>query len=184
MADQQQLLRVGKVSSFNYEDGTARVTYEDKAGETTPELPFLAWEYWMPKIGDQVLVGHLSSGSSRAVILGPFWYDGHRPYNGREGLYRQEYTNTIGGDAEEYDGKAASLTITAGGCTIVLKDGHVTVTAPAGVDVITAAGVDVTAPAGLTASANVAAAGDVTAGAVSLQGHTHTGVHGETSSAH
>lgn len=168
MADKQQLLRVGKISSFNCKDGTARVTYEDKSGETTPELPFLAWEYWMPKIGDQVLVGHLSNGSSRAVILGPFWYDGHRPHNGRDGLYRQEYTNTIGGDAEEYDEKTASLTIKAGGCTIVLQRGHVTVTAPAGVSV----------------SANVDAAGDVTAGMVSLQNHIHTSVHGETSSAH
>ena len=91
MAD-HQLLRVGKISSVNYPYGTARVTYEDKGGSTTSEIPFLAWEYWMPKIGEQVLVGHLSSGSSHAVILGPFWCDKHRPIEGREGVYRKEYT--------------------------------------------------------------------------------------------
>ncbi len=162
----KQLLRVGRISSFNYPDGTARVTYGDKDGETTPELPFLAWEYWMPKIGDQVLVGHLSNGTSRAVILGPIWYEGHRPYNGREGLYRQEYTNTIGGDAAEYDGKTAALTIKAGGCTIVLKDGQVSVEAPAGV----------------TVSTTVTAATEVTAAGISLTKHTHTGDSGGSTS--
>lgn len=161
MTDKQQILRVGKISSFNYPNGTARVTYEDKDGSTTPEIPFLAWEYWMPKIGDQVLVGHLSNGSSHAVILGPFWYDGHRPHNGREGLYRKEYTNEIGQDAAEYDAKAASLTIQAGGCTIKLQGGKITIVAPNG----------------------VYASNDVFAGEISLQKHTHTGVHGETGSA-
>lgn len=163
--DKQQL-RIGRISSFNYPDGTARVTYADKDGSTTPEIPFLAWEYWMPKIGDQVLVGHLSNGTSRAVILGPLWYDGHRPHNGREGLYRQEYTNTIGGDAVEYDEKAASLTIKAGGVTIVLKGGKVTIDAPAGVEV----------------STTVTAATEVTAGSIKLTQHTHTGDSGGTTS--
>lgn len=81
--DKQQLLRIGRISSYNFPDGTARVTYDDKDGSTTPEIPFLAWEHWRPKIGDQVLVGHLSNGTSRAIILGPFWYEGHRPHGGR-----------------------------------------------------------------------------------------------------
>lgn len=52
--DKQQLLRIGRISSYNFPDGTARVTYDDKDGSTTPEIPFLAWEHWRPKIGDQV----------------------------------------------------------------------------------------------------------------------------------
>lgn len=166
--DKQQLLRIGRISSYNFPDGTARVTYDDKDGSTTPEIPFLAWEHWRPKIGDQVLVGHLSNGTSRAIILGPFWYEGHRPHGGREGLYRQEYTSTLGGDAAEYDEKTASLTIQAGGCTITLVGGKVTVDAPSGVEVTT----------------TVTAATEVTAGAIKLTQHTHTGVHGETSKPH
>ena len=50
MAD-SNILRIGKISSINYPEGTARISYEDKDGSTTSELPFLAWEYWMPKIG-------------------------------------------------------------------------------------------------------------------------------------
>ena len=174
MADKQQLLRVGKISSVNYENGTARVTYEDRGGETTPELPFLALEYWMPKIEDQVLVGHLSNGSSRAVILGPFWYEGHRPHQGREGLYRKEYTNEIGKDAAEYDKKANSLTIKAAGCTVTLQDGKITIVAPKGIR----------AMADLTIAGEETVSGDVVAGGISLYRHTHTGVHGETSGPH
>lgn len=162
MADERQLLRVGKISSINYENGAARVTYEDKNGETTPELPFLAWEYWTPKIGDQVLVGHLSNGSGWAVILGPFWYDGFRPYQGREGLFRQEFTNDIGGDAEEYDKKKNSYTVQACGCTIVLQNGRATVTAPAGVNVngdVTISG-SVTVSGTATAAAHLIGGGD------------------------
>lgn len=39
---QTQYLRIGKISSFNYPKGTARVTYEDKDGSTTAEFPFLS----------------------------------------------------------------------------------------------------------------------------------------------
>lgn len=37
---------------------------------------------------------------------------------------------------------------------------------------------------GATVDGNVKVTGDVTAGGISVQDHTHTGVHGETSSAH
>lgn len=85
-----QVLRIGKISSINYANGTARVTYEDRGGNTTGELPFLAWTYWMPKIEDRVLVGALSNGSTSAVILGPVWHEGHRPVAHGAGRYHQE----------------------------------------------------------------------------------------------
>lgn len=101
MAD-SNILRIGKISSINYPDGTARVSYEDKDGSTTSELPFLAWEYWMPKIGDQVLVGHLSNGSCAGVIIGPVWHGDYQPADGREGVYRKEYSNEPGTANETY----------------------------------------------------------------------------------
>ena len=145
MAD-NQLLRIGKISSFNYPKGTARVTYEDKDGETTPELPFVSFEYWMPKVGDQVLVGHLSTGTCAGVILGPVWHNGMRPVEGFEGLYRKEYSNKTGQANERYDAKSEdfkqSITGTAaisatkawsvqvGGAAIQLnEDGTITITA-------------------------------------------------------
>jgi len=134
------ILRIGKISSINYPEGTARISYEDKDGSTTSELPFLAWEYWMPKIGDQVLVGHLSNGSCAGVIIGPVWHGDYQPADGREGVYRKEYSNEPGTANETYDAGAKaysqtidgtaevtateSWTIQVGGCTIQAnKDG-------------------------------------------------------------
>lgn len=103
MAEQKDYLRIGKISSFNYPNGTARVTYEDKDQSTTVEMPFISYEYWMPAVGDQVLVAHLSTGTSAAVILGPVWHDGMRPDEGFEGLYKKEYANRPGKAGERYD---------------------------------------------------------------------------------
>lgn len=145
MAD-SNILRIGKISSINYPEGTARISYEDKDGSTTSELPFLAWEYWMPKIGDQVLVGHLSNGSCAGVIIGPVWHGDYQPTDGREGVYRKEYSNEQGIANETYDAGAKaynktiegtaevtateSWTVQVGGCTIQAnKDGTMTIVA-------------------------------------------------------
>ena len=163
-----QVLRIGKISSINYPNGTARVTYEDRDGATTGELPFIAWEYWMPRIADTVLVGHLSNGTASAVILGPFWHQNHRPAEGAADLYRKEYSNTKGEAYERYNAKTkayrkmvtGSMEITAtgkgtlkmGGCTIQIGDGAITIDAPGGITIN----------------------GDVISGQISLQNHVHT----------
>lgn len=91
-----QPLRIGKVSSINRDAGTARVTYEDRDGSTTGELPFLAWTYWMPRIGDMVLVGQISSGATAAVIIGPVWNESHAPDDFSDDVYHQEMGNVPG----------------------------------------------------------------------------------------
>ncbi len=178
--------RIGKISSIDYPKGTARITYEDKSDSTTAMFSFLAWQYWMPKEGDQVLVGHLSNGSCSAVILGPVWHDGHRPPEGFEGLYRKDYNRKYGLAFERYDAKGQAYseevtgtmtikptdtwTLKVGGCTITVdKGGGISITAPAGITITTP---------------TVTVTGDVIARGVSLDDHTHTGVHGETSDAH
>lgn len=110
MAEKKDYLRIGRISSFNYPKGTARVTYEDKDQSTTTEMPFISYQYWMPKVGDQVLVAHLSTGTSAAVILGPVWHDGSRPTEGFEGLYKKEYANEPGKAGERYDAKDEAYT--------------------------------------------------------------------------
>lgn len=179
-------LRIGKISSIDYQKGTARITYEDKGDSTTAMFSFLAWQYWMPQEGDQVLVAHLSNGSCSAVILGPVWHDGHRPPEGFKGLYRKEYNRKTGLAFQRYDANETAYseeitgtmtikptntwTLQVGSCTITVdKSGSISITAPAGITV-NAPTVNVT--------------GDVIAKGVSLDNHTHTGVHGETSDAH
>ena len=108
------------------------------------------------------------------------------PVEGFEGLYRKEYNHKQGLAYERYDAKeeafsqdvtgtvtirpTESWTLQVGSCTITVdKSGSISITAPAGITVTTP---------------TVTVTGDVIARGVSLDNHTHTGVHGETSDAH
>lgn len=85
-------IRVGRVSSINYEAGMARVTYRDKDDTVTCEFPILTNndEYRMPQVGQNVVVAHLSNGSSRGAIIGTLWNQKYGPYEAGKELYRKE----------------------------------------------------------------------------------------------
>lgn len=83
-------IRIGRVSSVNYQLGTCRVVYHDRQDEVTREIPMLATEYNMPEVGDMVLVLHLSNGSSMGVILGCMWNSEHQPPEGKKGVFRKD----------------------------------------------------------------------------------------------
>jgi len=85
-------IRVGRVSSINYETGMARVTYRDKDNTVTGEFPILTNndEYRMPEVGQDVLVAHLSNGSSRGAIIGTLWNKKYVPKEAGKGLYRKD----------------------------------------------------------------------------------------------
>lgn len=85
-------IRVGRISSINYETGMARVTYRDKDESVTSEFPMLTYndEYRMPEIGQDVLVAHLSNGSGRGAILGTIWNQKYSPAETGNVLYRKD----------------------------------------------------------------------------------------------
>ena len=83
-------IRVGRVSKINYNSGAAEVTYPDKDGMVTQELPFLSSEYNMPNIDDTVLVAHLSSGAEYGVILGKFFTENNIPLEKGANVYRKD----------------------------------------------------------------------------------------------
>ena len=85
-------IRVGKVSSINYEAGMARVTYRDKDDTVTGEFPILTNndEYRMPRVGQGVVVAHMSNGSSRGAISGTLWNKKYIPFEAGKELYRKE----------------------------------------------------------------------------------------------
>lgn len=116
-------VRVGKVSSINYKTGMARIVYPDRSNQVTPELPFLATEYAMPKVGDMVLVVHLSNGTAAGVILGRFWSDANKPSDGAEGAYHKDLSNTAGEATITY--KDGTLIIKASN---IVLDGKVSAT--------------------------------------------------------
>lgn len=68
------VVRVGRISSVNQENGMVRVYYPDR-DSTTSELGmfYFLGEYKPPKVNDQVIVLHLSNDTSSGVVLGGFW---------------------------------------------------------------------------------------------------------------
>lgn len=180
MAADKGCLRIGKLSSIDYPNGKASVTYEDLNDSTTATFSFLAWQYWMPKEGDQVLVAHLSNGSSSAVILGPVWHDGHRPPEGQAELYRKDYNRKYWDAYQRYDHKALEyLEVITGTYDIKpTKDFTLTVNGTTIIKVKADGSIDITAPAGITITTPlITVTGDVVADGkqVSLAHHTHQG---------
>ena len=106
-------LRLGRISTINYKDGTARVLYTDRDQAVTAELPLLSFEYRMPAIDDFVLVCHLPNGGAAGIILGPVWNDNNRPPEGKEGLYRKDLDKTPGKCFLRYDAATGTLEIKA-----------------------------------------------------------------------
>lgn len=100
-------IRIGKVSSIDYENGMLRVVYNDRGQAVTSNLPYASVnsEYKMPEVGEAVLVAHLSNGSSRGVVVGGYWNKSNRPVECGEGLYRKELSSTQGEALYRYDSK-------------------------------------------------------------------------------
>lgn len=106
-------VRIGRISSINYADGTCRVVYNDHDRSVTTELPLLcttAREYFMPRVDDMVAVLHLSNGQQFGLILGMYWKDGNRPTESGEGLFRKDLDRD-GKCYIRYDAKTGKLLI-------------------------------------------------------------------------
>lgn len=79
----KNMLRVGRVSSVNGANCTARVTFPDKEGLVSAELPMLqigslsTKGYWVPEVDTQVLCAFLPNPSGKGIntgfILGAFY---------------------------------------------------------------------------------------------------------------
>lgn len=108
-----EAIRIGKVSSIDYDNGMIQVLYTDHDGSVTKALPVLTFndEYKMPKVGSYVLVVHLSNGSEAGYILGSYWNAAHSPASTGKGVYRKEYGNEPGRAYTKYEEESATLEI-------------------------------------------------------------------------
>ena len=99
-------IRIGKVSSVDYDAGMIKVVYQDKDGATTKLLPVfsLDGEYKMPDVDQYVLVVHLSNGSEAGVVLGTFWNNTAKPANTGKGVFRKELASKQGEAFLQYEG--------------------------------------------------------------------------------
>ena len=188
-------VRLGNVSSIDYENGLCEVTYPDRDDTVTEMVPMLSnREYRMPEVDDLVVVLHPGDSPEDAVILGTIWNEKIKPAEGKKKVFRKEYSNEdrkayrkFDANAKELldfvDGKkilkAKSLEVKVGGTTVTISEsGSVKVDSPAGIEIKTSGELKLSATT-LTASAatvNITGGGgDVTVSGKSLVKHTHTG---------
>ncbi len=188
-------VRLGNVSSIDYENGLCEVTYPDRDDTVTEMVPTLSnREYRMPEVDDLVVVLHPGDSPEDAVILGTIWNEKIKPVEGKEKVFRKEYCNEDGKAYRKFDAnakelldfvdgkkilKAKSLEIKIGSATVTISEsGSVKVDSPAGIEVKASGELKLSATT-LTASAatvNITGGGgDVTVSGKSLVKHTHTG---------
>lgn len=188
-------VRLGNVSSIDYENGLCEVTYPDRDDTVTEMVPMLSnREYRMPEVDDLVVVLHPGDSPEDAVILGTIWNERIKPVEGKEKVFRKEYCNEDGKAYREFDAntkelldfvdgkkilKAKSLEIKIGSATVTISEsGSVKVDSPAGIEIKASGELKLSATT-LTASAatvNITGGGgDVTVSGKSLVNHTHNG---------
>lgn len=188
-------VRLGNVSSIDYENGLCEVTYPDRDDTVTEMVPFLSRrEYMMPEVDDLVVVLHPGDSPEDAVVLGTIWNKKIKPAEGKEKIFRKEYCNEDGKAYRKFDAnakelldfvdgkkilKAKSLEVKIGSATVTISEGgDVKITSPASITVQAASELKLTATT-LTASAatvNITGAGgDVVVSGKSLVTHTNNG---------
>ena len=88
------VIRIGKVSSVDYEKGMISVYYEDRTAMVTSIMPVLSnGRYKMPKVGESILVAHLSNGTNAAVVLGTIFNDVNVPKSSGQNVYYEELSD-------------------------------------------------------------------------------------------
>lgn len=152
------IIRIGKVSSIDYLKGLVRVAYHDEDDNVTQPFPMLSFDYFMPEVGDQIIVLHLSNGTEAGLALGRYWDDKNVPKENGAGLFRMDLDRAGAAFLKHLNG-----VVTLKGGSIIL-DGNVTINGD------------------LVVNGEITATGDIVAGGVSLMHHTHTDSMGGTTS--
>lgn len=195
------IVRVGIVSSVGDEAGTARVVFDDRDDMVSYDMQVVQRQslqnkdYVMPDVSEQVVCLFLPSGVEQGFVLGSYYSTQEsRPADTRD-VRRVVFSD---GTAIEYNRSTHVLTANVQGDVVVTTTGDITATAQGDVTVTAAGQITMTAPnitlngsvlingplaqgtgsagGGATMAGPVTVANDVTAGGISLQGHTHTGV--------
>lgn len=177
-------IRVGKVSKINYEKGMIRVTYPDRDDSVTAELPVFSFtdEYKMPKIGQEVFVLHLSNGQAAGILMGKYWNKDNVPpdYGQGRNVFNKEIDEDFGKVRITYKDKTLTLYDEAGDVDMEIKSHNRNIKVTGGDINIKVTGGAVN----IKADNDVHIDGDVIISGKSFLGHTHTGVHGETTPPH
>lgn len=101
------LIRIGSVSSIDYENGRVKVLFKDKDNTVSDFLPMLSSEYFMPKINDLVVCLFIN-GTQKGFCLGKYFSKSNIPVESGNGVY---YKDLFGEGFIKYDKVSKALTI-------------------------------------------------------------------------
>lgn len=111
-------IRVGRISSIDYKSGCADVCFKGEEDVIYSDLPFLAFEYKMPKVNDLVLVVAQKYAQKKSgFILGPYFNDENKPEVDGKDYFFKRFSDTA---YIKYDADKDELEITAG--KVVIKN--------------------------------------------------------------
>lgn len=92
-------IKQAKVSEVNAEDMTARVTYEDRDGFVSRPMRILCqgsgtnYHYWLPDVGEQVVVAEFDEGNGEGCIIGSFYSHAVPPENKNGNIRKIKFSN-------------------------------------------------------------------------------------------
>jgi len=111
-------IRVGRVSSVNYEAGTVDVILRDEEDSVRQGLPVFSSEYHMPGINDMVVVIFQSNSGSReqGYVVGTPFSEAKKPEVSGKGVYFKRFSDSA---FIRYDPGEDELTIAAGKVSIL-----------------------------------------------------------------
>jgi phage baseplate assembly protein gpV len=87
------IVRIGKVSTINYDAGTASVIYTDKNNEASPQYPLFSSAYEMPNVDDTVVVIMLPNSTSKGFIVGVPFSGKKIPDKSGKGIFYKEFSD-------------------------------------------------------------------------------------------
>lgn len=90
-------IRVGKVSSINYKDGTADIVFNEEEEVVKNALPFFSAEYQMPNVGDVVVTifqSNTSRGKEQGYILGPVYNGDNQPEQYGKNVFFKRFSDS------------------------------------------------------------------------------------------
>jgi phage baseplate assembly protein V len=172
----KNMIRIGNVSTIDYNRGAVKVTFPDKDDIVSDFLPYLSFEYNMPKVGDTVLCVFLPNGISKGFCLGqPYSLKNMPKQPGPQYYYKNIYDEAF----YQYDKNSKTLTIDAdnivlnAATSIIFKAPAITLDGETNITQNLTVNKNITVNGKISAGGNITSGGAIIDTAGNTNHHTH-----------